>query len=132
AQSRADAIHQRKAQVGMQQAEEEGRSRMAHQSMHHAHLAAPFGESVAMDRAYLAASHVQVEASGSERDPGFLGPEGRAPPVVISSDQVDRQSARKGSKAGSDPERMAGDDPAIAEPEVEQVAHDEQPVAQVG
>ncbi len=57
-------------------------------------------------------------------------PERRAPAIVVSAGEQDRQPARQLGKPGYGTEAGAGDRPAIREPEAEQVAVDEQPVAQ--
>ena len=59
-------------------------------------------------------------------------PEIAAPAVVIPADHRDRHSTAKPGQRGGHPEAAPRDDPAVGEPEVEEVAIDEQAVAQSG
>ena len=91
-----------------------------------------FREAVAVDGMDRHAAQLEPESAGAESDAGLAVPERVAPTVMVAAGHQDRDAtAQRGQRAG-DPEACARNGSAIGEPEVEQVAVDQQAVAKRG
>lgn len=101
-----------------------------HQPLHDSSQRARAAEPVAMDREPTAPAGFELEPMRSVENAGFTVPELESPSIVIAANHQDRHLSRKRGERRGRPEGMPGDDGAIGEPEFEQVAVDEQRVAQ--
>src|SRR2546427_5740467 len=92
-----------------------------------------FRQPVAVRGEGRAPRHVELCLAGIERDAEILGQELAAPTVVVTANERDRDApAADVVESSHGCEVAPWDDAAVFEPEVEQVAVDEQSVAKVG
>ena len=88
--------------------------------------------SVAVKRDDPPVTHRELELVGGKAHAQLLGPEGAAPTVVVPADQRDRYTCRESPQRRGDPKSFARNDAAVGEPELEQIAIDQERVAEVG
>jgi len=69
---------------------------------------------------------------GTETKPEILFPEVAIPPIVVPTYHGNRDLESKPCEGSGDVESAPGDDSRIGEPEIEQVAIDQQAVAKLG
>jgi acyl-CoA thioester hydrolase len=85
-----------------------------------------------MERQHPPASHRELELGRLESDTQLIGPERGTPAIVVAADHGHRQVPRQPSQCGGHPESVTRDDPTICEPELEEVAVDQQRITQIG
>lgn len=90
-----------------------------------------FGEAVTVMGLDDPGANPEPDPIPGKADTTFRLPERIAPSVVVATGHHDRQPAAESSQLPCDPESTSGDGPAIGEPEIEQVAVDEQTVTQI-
>ena len=93
---------------------------------------AGLAQSVAVDGGHLPAADLEGEPPRIEPHAEVVLPEVAAPAVVVPPDHEDRHPASEPGEGRRHVEPAPGDDPAVGEPEVEQVAVDEEAVPQLG
>ena len=93
--------------------------------------AAPrLGETVPVDGGDLEPADLEVQPVRVEPEAEVAAPEIAAPAVVVAADHEDREPPREAGQGCRHLKTAAGHDPGVAEPEIEEVAVDEQAVAQ--
>src|SRR2546427_163045 len=120
------------AHVGMEHPERLDRHPVTRDLVHHAGAPVLLGQPVAVGHERAASRHVELGFSRMEGDAQVVGEKVAAPPIVVAADE------REGHAAG--PQRVelrdraevtARDYRAVLEPEVEQVAVDEERVPEI-
>src|SRR6266567_6539595 len=121
------------AHVGMQHPERSNRRPVAGDPVHEAGAPVLLGQSVAVDHEGAASRHVELGFPRMEGDAQVVNEEVAAPAVVVAAYERDRHAAGpQGVELRDGAEVTARDHRAVLEPEIEQVAVDEERVAQVG
>lgn len=90
------------------------------------------GEAVAMYRQDGFLAQLEAGAMRMKRDIELVPPERAAPPVMIATDHHDRDSLSERGQCSYHMESGTRNDPAVLEPEIEEIAIDEETVAEVG
>ena len=85
-----------------------------------------------MNRDNPSSGRGELEPAGGVADPDLAVPESEPPAVVIPAYHEHRQAASESGQRGGDPERMTRQDAAVGEPELEEIAVDQQRIAQRG
>jgi hypothetical protein len=93
-------------------------------------LPARLGQSIAMDRGDRAAADVEGGPMRTEREAQVSFPEVSIPSIMVPTHHYYREAAAKPGEGCRDMETASGNDSGIGEPEVEQIAVDEQAIAQ--
>ena len=132
AEMRTQGIHQAEAEVRGDRAVEGGGDRMVDQPMEKGGAEAGFGETIAVDGRDGAPAHLESEPVGGEAQSSLALPEVAPPPVVIAPDHGDRKTRSQTRQRRGDAEPAPGNHPRVGEPEVEQVAVDEEAIPEVG
>lgn len=130
AEHRAEEIDQSKPQIRMQNPVGCGCSRMLNDPMDQLGLPARLGQPIAVNRGDRAIADGKRRSMRVEGQAKVSFPEIAIPPIMISSDHHDRQLTPKPCQCGGDMESSPRNHPRVGKPEVEQVAIDEQAVAQ--
>ena len=86
-------------------------------------------KSVTMHCQDLSVADVEFTLPGMKVDPGVRLPEGAAPAVVVAADHKHRKSSGEVNDLSRHPGGVSRDHPTVAEPEVVDVAGQEQRVA---
>ena len=89
-----------------------------------------FGETIPMHGQDQAFTYGQGRFHGHKVDPHVAAPEILAPTVVIAAGHDDRHAFAYLGQGRRNGEAFSGDHPPVGEPEVEQVAVDQQRIAQ--
>src|SRR5881628_128641 len=114
------------AHVGMQHPERPNRRPVTRDPVHDAGAPVLLGQPVAVGYEGAASRHVELGFPRMEGDAQVVDEEVAAPAVVIAAHERDRHAARpQGVELRDGAEVTARDNPAILEPEIEQVAVDE-------
>src|SRR5256885_1892401 len=121
------------AHVGMQHPERPNRRPVAGDPGHEAGAPVWLGQPVAVGHEGAASRHVELGFPRMEGDAQVVNEEVAAPAVVVAAYERDRHAAGpQGVELRDGAEVTARDHRAVLEPEIEQVAVDEERVAQVG
>jgi acyl-CoA thioester hydrolase len=130
AETLREPAHQRDTNVGVERPVH-GRGRaQPHQSVERAAPAAG-GRGIAMEREHPASAHGELQLDGRESDAELRMPESAAAPaVVVSAHHRYRESPGEPPQCCSHLEAVPGNNPAVGEPELEEISIDEQRVAQ--
>jgi acyl-CoA thioester hydrolase len=130
AEYRAQEIDQPKSEIGVKNPVDSRGSRVLDRPVDQLRLPARLRQSIAVNRGYSAAADVEGGSMRTEGKTEVPLPEVAIPPIMVSSDHHDRHSAPESRECGGHVEATPGYDPGVGEPEVEQIAIDEQAVAQ--
>ena len=84
---------------------------------------------VAVQREQPAVGHRELHLLGREPHVQLFVPEPAPPAVVIAAHHGDREAPRQALEGRGNPEPFAGNHPAVGEPELEEIAVDQQPIA---
>src|SRR5688500_17796308 len=114
----------------MQYPVDRGRRGMLDEPVNQPGLPARLGQSIAMDRSHRAAPDPERRLMRGEAYSHVSFPEVSAPSVMVPSDHHDRQPTPAPAHGRGDVEATPGDGAVVGEPEIEQIAVDEQAVAQ--
>src|SRR5438093_10936364 len=121
------------AHVGMQHPERPNRRPVTRDPVHEAGAPLLLGQPVAVGHEGAASRHVELGFPRMEGDAQIVDEEVAAPAVVIAAHKRDRHAARpQGVELRDGAEVTARDHRAVLEPEIEQVAVDEERVAEIG
>src|SRR6185436_9830235 len=107
------------------------RSRMLNQSMDQPGLPARVGHSISVDRDDLPPPDLEAGPERLEAKPQVVLPKVAIPPVVVSPDHDNGNSSAKPGQGRCYVKPPARDDAGVGEPEVEEVAVDEQAIAEL-
>lgn len=105
---------------------------MLNETVNELSLPTSLRQSVSVDRHHPAASDVEGGAVRVEAKIQVVLPELAVPPVMVSTHHYYWHSATKPGERGGNVKTAPGDYPGVGKPEVEQIAVDEQAVAQRG
>jgi hypothetical protein len=131
-QQRAQRIHHPEAQVRVEQAIYRRGGAMLDQAVNQSGLPPWFGEPIAVNGGHGSPADGEGRAAGLEAESQVAFPEMRVPPVMVSPDHYDRHAAPQSRQGRGNMEAPPGNDPGVREPEVEEIAVDEQTIAQTG
>ena len=121
------------AHVGMEHPERSNRRPVTRDPVHDTGAPVLLGQPVAMGHEGAASRHVELGFPRMEGDAQVVDEEVAAPAVVVAAHERDRHAARPQSVELRDgAEVTAQDHRAVLEPEIEQVAVDEERVAEIG
>src|SRR3989442_665343 len=121
------------AHVGMQHPERSNRRPVAGDPVHEAGAPVLLGQPVAVGHEGAASRHVELGSPRMEGDAEVVNEEAAAPAVVVAAYEHDRHAAGpQGVELRDGAEVTARDHRAVLEPEIEQVAVDEERVAEIG
>ena len=98
--------------------------------VNHPGLPAGLSQPIPVDRDDSAAADGECRPVRMERQPEISFPEVAVPSIVVPSDHYDWKAAPQPGQCRGYMEPAPGNDPGVGEPEVEQVAIDEQAIAQ--
>ena len=132
AEPRAQEVDEPEPELGVDGAIDGGGDRMVDRAVEQGGAHARLRQPVAMDGGHPPVADVERQPVRVESHPDVPLPEVAAPAIVVSPDHHDRHPPAEPGQRGRHVEAAARDDPAVGEPEVEQVAVDEQAIAQVG
>src|SRR5213592_1881841 len=121
------------AHVGMQHPERPNRRPVTRDPVHDAGAPVLLGQPVAVGHEGAASRHVELGFPRMEGDAQIVDEEVASPTVVVAAHERDRHAARsQGVELRDGAEVTARDHRAVLEPEIEQVAVDEERVAEIG
>src|SRR3989449_111256 len=121
------------AHVGMQHPERPNRRPVTRDPVHDTGAPVLLGQPVAVGYEGAASRHVELGFPRMEGDAQVVDEEVAAPAVVVAAHERDRHAARpQGVELRDGAEVTARDHRAVFEPEIEQVAVDEERVAEIG
>ena len=125
-------IYQPVPDVGMQGPESGDGHRMPGNPMQPSGRGPTLGDPVAVQGEHDAGPYFEANLGRTELNAQLLLPECPAPPVMVSPGHYDRDSASQFGQRGRHPKPGAGYHPLIGEPELEQIAIDQEAVPKVG
>ena len=131
-QASGQAVHQGEPELRMERAVDRARGAGGHEAVEEPGSPPRGGDPVAVERERETAADAELEPVAMPPDAEVVLPELEAPPVVVPADHEDRDPAVQRRERGGDPERVARQRRRVGEPELEQVAVDQQRVAQRG
>src|SRR5947208_2391807 len=121
------------AHVGMQHPERPNRRPVTRDPVHDTGAPVLLGQPIAVGYEGAASRHVELGFPRMEGDAQVVDEEVAAPAVVVAAHERDRHAARpQGVELRDGGEVTARDHRAVLEPEIEQVAVDEERVAEIG
>src|SRR5438270_6956730 len=121
------------AHVGMQHPERPNRRPVTRDPVHDTGAPVLLGQPIAVGYAGAASRHVELGFPRMEGDAQVVDEEVAAPAVVVAAHERDRHAARpQGVELRDGAEVTARDHRPVLEPEIEQVAVDEERVAEIG
>jgi acyl-CoA thioester hydrolase len=123
-------VDQTQPEIGMKRAVYGGRCGVLDQTMDHSGLPLRFGEAVAVDRGDRASTDAESRPVGMEQQTQVPLPEVAVPSIVVSPHHHYRQATPQPGQRSGDVEAPPRDHRGIGEPEIEQVAVDQQAIAQ--
>ncbi len=126
----AQEVHHPKPKVGMQDPVRSCRDRVLNDAVDQLGLPSWLREAITMNRGDGAVPDLERCAVRAERQVEIALPEVPIPTVVIAPYHDNRQAPAKASQRGGHMEAAPRDDPRVRDPEVEQIAVDEQAVAE--
>src|SRR5213083_2757539 len=120
------------AHVGMERAERPDGHPVTRDLVHHAGAPVLLGQPVAVGHERAASRHVELGFPRMKGDAQVVDEKVAAPPIVVAAHERDGHAARpQGVELRDRAEVTARDHRAVLEPEVEQVAVDEQRVSEI-
>jgi len=120
------------AHVGMQRPERPDRHPVTRDLVHQAGAPVLLGQPVAVGHEGAATRHVELGFPGVEGDAQVVGEKVAAPPIVVAAHERDGHAAGpQGVELRDRAEVTARDHRAVLEPEVEQIAVDEERVPEI-
>ena len=130
AEHRAQEIDQSKTEIGVKDPVDGGSRRVLNHPMDQPGLPARLRNSIAVDRRHGAAPDLERGPVGAEGQPQIPFPEVAIPPIMVSADHHDGQPPPEPGQRRRDMEATPRDHSRVGEPEVKQIAVDEQAIAQ--
>ncbi len=130
AEHRTQQIDHPQAEIGVDVAVDQCGGRMLDEPVNQLGLPARLGQSIAMDRGNGPAADVECGPMRTEREAQISFPEVAIPSIMVPPHHYYRKAAAKPGEGSGDMETASGNDAGIGKPEVEQIAVDEQAIAQ--
>jgi hypothetical protein len=127
----AQRVNQPESQVRVQYPVDRGGGGMLNHSVNQSGLPSGLRQTVPVNRCHSAMPDLEGGLPRLEAQTEVLFPEVPVPPVMISPDHHDRYSAAEPSQGGGNVEATSRNHPGVGKPEIEEVAIDEQAVAQL-
>jgi acyl-CoA thioester hydrolase len=130
AEHRAHPVDEPEADLGVQRPVDAGRDRMMDQAVEQAGATAMIGDPVAVQCQDPARADPEGGPEGRVGEPEVTLPEVAAPAVVVAADHHDRHGVPEPRQRRRDVKSAARDDTGVSEPKIEEVAVDEQAIAE--
>jgi acyl-CoA thioester hydrolase len=130
-EKRAQRIDQPESQVRVQHTVDRSSGWMLDESMDQPGLPAGLGQTITVNSRNLAATHFERGPERLETKSYVVLPKLTAPSIVISSDHDDRHDPAQMGQGSSDVEPAAWNDARIGKPEIEEVAVDQETIAEL-
>ena len=129
-QYRAQEIHEPQPHVGVQYPVDRGRRGMLDQPVNQLGLPARLRQTIAVNGSDRSTTDIEGCSMRTEGHPEIPLPEITIPPVVVAAHHDDRDLAAEAGDRRGDVKTASGYDSGIGEPEVEEIAVDQQAIAQ--
>ena len=132
AEPRGQVVDEGEPHIGVDRSVHRGRGTRRHQSLEHPRPPTGVRHQVAVDRDAPPAANIELEPLAAPANAKVALPELEAPAVMIATDHDHRDAPPQGRERRGHPKRVAWQRGRVGEPELEQVAVDEQRVTQRG